>query len=249
MSGRLAGQGVLVTGAAGAIGGAVAFACAAEGASVVCVDRNAERVGAIGAGLPGDGHATLVADLTEPPARDAVVANAVERLGRLDALVDCAAVLRPAPFEEIDDADWDVHLEVNVKAVFGLCRAAARVMRESGGGRLVLFTSGCWQYGGLPDRLPYCTTKGAVVTMARGLARSLGPDNITVNTIAPGLVDSPMMDTGLDPETRARLEAATPLRRFGRPEEIATAAVFLASSDASYVSGATLTVSGGYVLH
>jgi 3-oxoacyl-[acyl-carrier protein] reductase len=101
----------------------------------------------------------------------------------------------------------------------------------------------------LSTRLPYATSKGAVTTMVRGLAKAYGPDNITVNAIAPGLIDTRMMRSGLTPEYRSELEQATPLRRFGRPEEIASVVAFLASDAASFISGATINVSGGFTLY
>jgi NAD(P)-dependent dehydrogenase (short-subunit alcohol dehydrogenase family) len=110
-------------------------------------------------------------------------------------------------------------------------------------------SSGAWLSGGMATRLPYATTKGAVTTMSRGLAKAYGPFGITVNTIAPGLIDTAMMRSGLSDVDRRQMEEATPLRRFGTPEEVASVVVFLASDSASFISGATINVSGGYTLY
>ena len=146
--------------------------------------------------------------------------------------------------------DWQKHMDSNVNATFFFARAAASIMKQQGkGGRIILMTSGAWLSGGMSDRLPYATTKGAVTTMARGLAKALGPFGITVNAIAPGLIDTAMMRKGLSDSARLQMEEATPLRRFGTPEEIASVVAFLASDAASFISGATINVSGGFTLY
>lgn len=246
----LAGKVVVCTGAAGGIGLPTAELFAAEGARVVCVDRDAMAADDVVAGLPGHGHVPLGADLGDRGSAEAVVRAAVEATGRIDVLAHLAAVLRPAPVAAVSEELWDEHLAVNLTATFFLARAAAQRLRAQGsGGRIVLITSGAWLSGGLPDRLPYATTKGAVTTMLRGLAKEYGPDGITVNAVAPGLVDTGMMRAGLPEGARGALEAATPLRRFADPVEIAAVIVFLASARASFVSGASVNVSGGHTLY
>ena len=116
-------------------------------------------------------------------------------------------------------------------------------------GRLILMSSGAWLSGGMSTRLPYATSKGAVTTMSRGLAKAYGPHGITVNAIAPGLIDTAMMRSGLSDVDRRTMEDATPLKRFGTPEEVAAVVVFLASDAASFISGATINVSGGFTLY
>lgn len=241
---------VICTGAAGGIGSVTAAMFADEGARVLCVDRTEALAQSTVGGLTGHDHAALACDLRDPSAGALIVRAAVNSLGGVDVLAHLAAVLVPNSVSSLTVDDWDLHMEVNARASFFLARAAATHMEEVGlGGRIVVATSGAWLSGGLPDRLAYASSKGAVTTMVRGMAKAFGPYGITVNAIAPGLVDTAMMSLGLDPETRQALHAATPLRRFARPEEIAACVVFLASAPASYVSGATLNVSGGFTLY
>jgi len=245
---RLDGQVAICTGAAGGIGRATARLLAAEGARVMLVDRD-ERVEEVLAELPGTGHAAFACDLRDPAAATEIVARTRAELGAPDALAHLAGVMVPCPLEQVDVAHWDLHQEVNVRGSFLLARAAADAMAAAGGGRIVLTSSGAWLSGGLPDRLPYAVSKGAVTTLVRGLAKALGPRGIAVNGVAPGMVETAMMRDGLAPATRAELERATPLGRFGTPEEIAAVIAFLASPAAGFVTGATVAVTGGVVLH
>lgn len=244
----MADKSVIVTGASGELGRTTAEALAAAGARVLCVDLD-PRVEEVPAALTGEGHGSMSGDLTRPAFSDEVVAAAVEQTDGLDALVHAAGILRPQPLDEVTVEEWDAHFDINVKASFLIGRAAGKAMCDRGSGRILFFSSGTWQYGGLPDRVAYGSSKGAVNTMSRSFARAFGPSGISVNCIAPGLIESPMMSSSLTDEKRTELEDAVPLRRFGRPEEVASVAVFLSSDAASYVSGATINVSGGYVLH
>lgn len=241
---------VLCTGAAGGIGRPTARLFAEEGARVVCVDRDPGAAESVAADLPGGDHVGLAADLRDRTSADGMVEEVVARTGRLDVLAHLAAVMRPAAVPDVDEELWNDHLSVNVTATFFLARAAADRMRAGArGGRIVLVTSGAWLSGGLPTRLPYATSKGAVTTMVRGLAKTYGGEGITINAVAPGLIDTAMMRSGLDATTRRSLEDATPLRRFGRPTEIASVIVFLASAHAAFVTGASVNVSGGQTLY
>jgi NAD(P)-dependent dehydrogenase (short-subunit alcohol dehydrogenase family) len=246
----LSDKAVVCTGAAGGIGQATAVLFAEEGARVLCVERTDELAEAALEALPGTGHAALAHDFGDSHAGPAVVEQAVESLGGVDVLAHLAAVMVPTSVPSITPEDWDLHMNVNARASFFLARAVAERMAQAGtGGRIVLASSGAWLSGGLPERLAYASSKGAVTTMVRGMAKAYGPKGITVNSVAPGLVDTAMMRNGLDDATRLALEAATPLGRFGRPAEIASCVVFLASTGASFISGATLNVSGGFTLY
>lgn len=246
----LTGKVILCTGAAGGIGSSTADLFAREGAQVVCVDRDADRLHQLVEELPGEGHLALAADLGAPDAAGQVIADAVRHAGRIDVLAHLAAVLRSIEIDDVTPEQWREHLAVNVEATFFLARGAATAMKRDGaGGRIIVVTSGAWLTGGMPTRAPYAATKGAVTSMLRSFAKVYGPFGITVNAVAPGLIDTAMMRDGLSPRQRAAMEAATPLGRFGRPEEVAATVVFLASSAASFVSGATLNVSGAYTLY
>lgn len=244
----LEGKQVLVTGAAGGIGSAVCAAFAEAGARVVAVDTHEERLAAVVAALPhADRHRAVAADLVDLEAHGALLDAAPE----LYALVHVAALaLRRADIADVTEEDWDRQHDVNLKATFFLCRAAAERMRERGeGGRIVTFASQAFWTGGFGGSVVYAASKGGVVSMSRGLARTYGPLGITVNTISPGLVDTPMLMDDLAPEALQGLLDATPLGRVARTDEMAGAAVFLASQHASYVSGATLNVSGGFLMY
>jgi NAD(P)-dependent dehydrogenase (short-subunit alcohol dehydrogenase family) len=246
----LEGKVVLLTGAAGGIGRPTAARFADEGATVVAVDRDAGALAELVSSLPGTGHSLIAATLTGQATAEAVVARVLRQHGRVDVVAHLAGMLEAIPVPEVNEQQWDQHMNVNVRATFFLARAAAEAMRSDGvRGRILLMSSGSWLSGGMPTRLPYATSKGAVTTMARSLAKEYGPAGICVNSIAPGLIDTAMMRNGLSSHDRVAMEAATPLRRFGRPEEIADTTVYLCSDRASFVSGATINVSGGNTLY
>ncbi len=247
----LEGRGVIVTGAAGGIGRAAAEAFAQAGARVMAVDLHQEAADEVVAGLAGGGHAAAGLDLNDLDAQRGLVERAVEELGGVQALVHIAAVLaRRDSVEEVTEQDWDFQVDTNLKAGFFLCRTAADAMIEAGGGgSITLFSSQGWWTGGFGGSVVYCASKGGIVSMARGLARTYGPHNIRVNAVAPGMVDTPMLMDDLAPEVFEALKAQTPLGRVAAPSEIAGVAVFLASDHASYVSGATLNVSGGFLMY
>lgn len=247
----LRGRGVLVTGAAGAIGAAVARSFAACGARVVVSDLRAEGLEATMASLPGDGHTALTADLTDVAALDAFLARADSECGGLVALAHLAAViLRRADLMSISEADWDVQVDVNLKASFFLNRAFAEQLRRAGrAGSIVNFSSQGWWTGGLGGSVVYSGTKGGIVSMTRGLARTYAPEGIRVNAVAPGLVDTPMLLDGLGEGLIEKLVEQVPLGRMATPEEIAPSVVFLASDHAGYITGATLNISGGFLMY
>lgn len=236
----LAGARVLVTGAAGGIGSAVAAAFAAAGSRLVVSDVARFE----------SPHHVEVADLRDPAACVRLVGAAAGTLGGLDAVAHLAGVLRRQDLAAVTEADWDLQQDVNLKAAFFLLRAAGELMTAQGtGGRLVAATSQGWWSGGYGGSAVYAASKGGLVSLCRGLARTYGPAGVTVNTVAPGAIDTPMLTTGLAPDALAGIEAATPLGRLGTPAEVAAAVLFLASRRASFITAATLNVSGGWLAY
>ena len=247
----LEGKGCFVTGAAGGIGREVALALARAGARAV-VDLDQAACDAVVAELERpDEHLAIGADLTDLSSHDALLGRAVDAFGRLDVLVCCAAILRRRnTIDEVTEEDWDVQFDINLKAVFFLNRAAARIFREAGrGGRIVNFSSQGWWSGGFGGSVVYSATKGGIVSMTRGLARRLAPDGITVNHVSPGAADTSMMRSGMTDEGLAKFVEMIPLGRMAEPSEVASTVLFLASDLAGYVTGATMNVSGGQLMY
>ena len=246
----LEGRGVIVTGAASGIGRAVAISMAGAGARVAAIDLDEPGLRSALSELPGTGHLPVVFDLSETSAIPQLVASVVERLGDLWALANVAAVLRRRSLDEVNEEDWNLQMDVNVKASFLLSREAGNVMvAAGGGGRIINFSSMAWLTGPFLGSDAYLIGKAGIVTMTRGLARSFGPHGILVNTISPGQIDTPMQHLDNPPELSERTAAQCPLGRMGRPEEVAAVAMFLASDHASFVNGATINVSGGLVMY
>jgi NAD(P)-dependent dehydrogenase (short-subunit alcohol dehydrogenase family) len=247
----LEGKSVIVTGGSGGIGREVCLAFAAAGARVAVVDLDRQSVDAVVAEMEGGPHLALVHDLRPVSGHTALIAQVVKEFGQLDVLVQTAAVLirRPSVFE-VSEADWDLQHDVNLKASFFLCQAAARTMKEQAtGGRIINFTSQGWQSGGFGGSVAYAATKGGIVSMTRGLARSLAKDKITVNAVSPGAADTAMMRSGMDDAALASTIAQIPLGYMAAPSELAGTVLFLASDHAGYITGATINVSGGWLMY
>jgi NAD(P)-dependent dehydrogenase (short-subunit alcohol dehydrogenase family) len=247
----LEGKGVIVTGAAGGIGRAVVSAFATTGAKVLAVDLDQARADEAVDGLDGSGHIAVGADLGDLSTHQALIERARSDFGNFYVLANLAAVLRRrGSLDEVTEADWDFQHGVNLKAAFFLCRAAGNAMIEQGqGGRIITFSSQGWWTGGFGGSVVYAATKGGVTSMTRGLARTFGPHRITVNTVSPGQVHTPMLMTGLAPEVYESMKKQTPLGYVAEPEELAGPVVFLASDHARYITGATLNVSGGFLMY
>jgi 3-oxoacyl-[acyl-carrier protein] reductase len=249
MSGVLAGQRALVTGGAGGIGRAIAIALAAEGAAVAIADvadpaKSAATVAAI---EQASGRAFACrADIADEAQVMALFADAVPRLGGLDIVVNCAGILFEKALRDTTAAEFDRLIAVNLRGTFLVGREALRVMARERRGRVINIASEL-AYLGCERMSVYCASKGAVVSLTRSWAREFAPD-ILVNAIAPGPTDTPMLTTDhMDAATVAG-SGNVPLGRIGRPEEIAAAAVFLASPANSYMTGQCISPNGGAVM-
>lgn len=237
----LAGRIALVTGAASGIGRATAQRLADAGVRVTGVDLKP-----IAAGIC---DATIEADLSRPESCEHAVEAVLARAGRLDILVNAAAILRRVPIAGADAALWDEVMNANLLSQFALCRAAARPMRRQRGGRIVNVSSTAAFNGGADNSSIYAISKGGVLALTKSFARQLVADNVLVNAICPGGIDTPMGRYGFTAESwDAHFETRVPLRRAGEPEEVADAILFLCSDWASYVTGHTLDVEGGLML-
>jgi NAD(P)-dependent dehydrogenase (short-subunit alcohol dehydrogenase family) len=247
---RLADKVAVITGGAAGIGFAYARRFLAEGARVVVADV-ADPLAAAEK-LDGGGRVLGVpTDVSDAAAVRAMVAAAVERFGRIDVLVNNAAMfaaLKPQRFDEIPEAEWNRVLAVNVTGVWNCARAVVPVMRARGGGRIVNVASAIVAKG-TALLLHYVTSKGAVVAMTRALARELGPDGITVNAVAPGLILSESVQANPDITgfQSAAVMSVRSLKRDAYPEDVEGTVVFLASDDSAFMSGQTLIVDGGSV--
>ena len=245
-------RGVVVTGGAGGIGREVVAAYASAGARVAVVDLDEDSCAEVVAGLEHpERHLAIGARLDDLTTHEAVLRRALDAVGRLDVLAHLAAVLRRrATVDDVTEEDWDLQLDVNLKATFFLNRSVARLFREQGrGGRIVNFATQGWQTGGFGGSVVYAASKGGVVALSRGLARTFAPDAITVNTVSPGAVDTPMMRDGMSDEALASFLAMVPLGRLAAPSELAGIVLFLSSDHASYITGATVNVSGGQLMY
>jgi 3-oxoacyl-[acyl-carrier protein] reductase len=239
----------LITGASSGIGEEITKAMAAAGATVAAVARNEERLSRVLDEIePGNGDGFgIVRDLTEEGAPQAVVEEAVERLGSLDILANVAGIMELGPLSETAIESLDRQFETNVRAAFALTQAALPHLRESRG--VIIFISSMAALAAFPESAAYTATKGAIEAVARQLAVELAPDGIRVNAIAPGEIDTPMNRQFYEehPEFVEYMEEFTPAGRLGKATDIAPAAVFLASDMARFVYGVSLPVDGGVV--
>lgn len=252
---RLANKTLLITGGGSGIGRATALLAAREGARVAVADRNLdaarETVGLL-AGPLGDGGLAIGMDVTQSADCARMVAETLARFGRIDILCSNAGYGITGDVVSTREEDWQALFDVNVKGVFLCAKHVVPVMRGQGGGAIVNTASNIAIIG-LKDRVTYVASKGAVDSLTRAMALDHVGDNIRVNAVAPGPIGSPYFDRMIanapDPEEFKRvLNARCPMNRLGRPEEVAQVIIFLASDDASFVTGATYVVDGGGVV-
>lgn len=241
----LSGMTALVTGASGGIGSAIARALAAQGARLALSGSNVEKLEAFRAELGGD-HVALPCNLADPAAVDALVPQAVEALGKLDILVNNAGVTRDNLAMRMKDDEWEQVIKVNLEAAFRLIRSAAKPMMKARFGRVVSITSVVGVTGN-PGQANYAASKAGLIGMSKALAQELASRNITVNCVAPGFIRSAMTDALPDAQKEALL-GRIPAGKLGEGDDIAAAVVYLASREASYVTGQTLHVNGGMAM-
>jgi NAD(P)-dependent dehydrogenase (short-subunit alcohol dehydrogenase family) len=237
---RLEGKIALVTGGLSGIGRAVVNRMAAEGAIAIAADITAEQTD-LAASQP-----VCRVDVSDPASVAAMVQAVVQVFGRLDCLVNSAGIGRDTPFLETSLEEFDRIIAINLRGSFIVGQAAARAMRESGGGAIVNIASVSGMTGNV-GRSAYGASKGGVVLLSKVMAVDLANFNIRVNVLAPGPVESPMSLALHTAQVRAQWNERVPMRRYGTPEEMAGVAVFLCSDDASYITGHVIAVDGGFM--
>lgn len=243
---RLKDRIALVTGAATGIGQAVAHALAAEGAVVVAADLNAVGAKATAEKL-GKAHRAVTVDVACESSVNDMVAAAIAHTGGLDILVTVAGIGMHKPFLTLSLEDWQKVHAINLQGTFLCCRAVARHMVEAGRkGALITIASGAATRASASISA-YAATKGGVLSFTRAIAVDLAPYGIRANAICPGPVATELVDKAHSPQMRKAFEATVAMHRYAKPAEIAGAAVFLASDEASYITGADLAVDGGFV--
>ncbi|MFV0407112.1 MAG: SDR family NAD(P)-dependent oxidoreductase [Propioniciclava sp.] len=237
----LTGRSVVVTGASGGIGSRIVMALATSGTQVVGVD------------LPGhpipehEGITPVAADLTDLATHAGLFGQAAAR-APLVGLVHTAAIIRRTEIDLVTEAEFDAQVAVNLKASYFLNREAWRALRGHGGS-IVNYISQGWMTGGYQGSTVYAATKGALASMTRGFARSFAPDQVRVNAVSPGFIDTEMMHAGISAHDRDQITTQVPLGRLGQPEELVGATTFLLSDAASYITGAVINVSGGQLMY
>ncbi|KAB2915046.1 MAG: 3-oxoacyl-[acyl-carrier-protein] reductase [Hyphomicrobiaceae bacterium] len=237
----------LVTGATGGIGGAIARALHKQGATVAISGRQKDKLDALAAELGSRVH-VCPCDLADKAQVAKLVDEAVAKLGRLDILVNNAGLTKDNLFMVMKDDQWDDVIAVNLTSTFMLMRAAARSMMraKTGYGRIINISSVSGVIGN-PGQGNYAASKAGMIGMSKSLAREVASRGITVNCIAPGFISTPMTDA-LNDKQVATIKEAIPAQRFGTPDDIAAATVYLAAAEAGYMTGQTLHVNGGMVM-
>jgi NAD(P)-dependent dehydrogenase (short-subunit alcohol dehydrogenase family) len=238
---------IAVTGGASGIGQTIAVEFARRGANIAVCDRASLEHTTAELRAAGIEALAVPVDVSHRPEVDRFVAAAVERFGRLDVAVCCAGVRSRIPFEALGRDEWHRVMDINLLGTFYTCAAALRPMKESRSGRIVTISSLAGQVGGTLVNVAYSATKAGIIALTKVAAKEAAPFNVTVNSIAPGTIDTPFIGD-YDESLRERLQSLIPLGRLGRAEDVAGAALFLASDFADWITGTTVSVSGGQVM-
>ena len=237
----------IVTGGAQGIGEGICFRLAEEGAKIAIFDVNLEEAKKTAKEIEKAGGAALAlkVDVSKSSEVDSAVKQALSKFGKIDILVNNAGISLVSKVANMTDEIWDRTFAVNMKGIFLCCRAVIPHMKERKYGKIINLASILALRGG-PYYAHYGATKAGVVAFTQGLAMELGPHNINVNAIGPGIIDTPMAAGDVELEYRQRLIKGIPMRRIGTPRDIANAALFLASDEAAYITGQCLYVCGGW---
>ncbi len=252
-AGSLAGRIAIITGAAQGIGAQYARALAAAGASVTVADVQDTQPVAQSIVAAGGQALAVKADVTDPVSVKGMVAATVEHFGKVDILINNAALFGNVafkPFEQLESAEWDRMMTVNVRGVFECCKAVSPAMRKNGYGKIVNIASAI-VFKGAPMMLHYVASKGAIIAMTRSLAREMGNDGIRVNSLAPGLVMSE--NVLANPAWKGAVVdnnvASRALKRDAKPEDMTGTVIYLCSEASDFVTGQVLVVDGGSIMH
>lgn len=248
---RHAGKKALVTGAGSGIGRAIALELGAQGAHVAVLDVDAKKAGAVVDELEAARSPQglrVEADVSDVAQVDAAVAETIAAFDRIDILVNNAAIVEYCLFRDLTEDIWDRTLAVNLKGVFNCTRATIVHMREQGYGRIVSISSVAGVTGS-PRASHYSAAKAGIIGLTKTIAKELGPDGITINAVAPGLIDTPLtLAPSYPQDIRERYLSLTPLGRTGTPEDVAYLASFLASDEASFITGQVVSPNGGFLI-
>ena len=246
---KLKGRVAIITGGARGIGKAVALTFVREGANIGIVDVDRERAETLQREIIGkEGHAmTLSCDISKSYEVHDMVRQVRGAFGRVDILVNNAGIIRRGTIETVTEEDWDRVIEVNLKGTFNCCKAVVEIMKQQGYGKIVNVSSIAGKIGDITSAPGYGSSKAAVDALTKTLARQLAPYGINVNAVSPHAIETEMSAQWTE-ERRREIVASIPLRRLGKPEDVAEAVLFLASDSASFITGEILDVNGGALM-
>ena len=238
---------IVVTGAGGGIGTAIAQRFARESGQVVVTDSNADGAEATTKSIVAEGLSavTMVADISKRDACYQLIDDVMAKFGKIDVLINNAGINRRGPIMELTDEDWDMTMAVNVTSMFHLCRATIPHMIKSGGGAIVN-TASQWGLHPAPGHIAYNVSKAAVASFTQNLARDYAPQKIRVNAVCPGEIGTPMLQKAAERKglTFADFDKMVPFGRIGRPDEVAALMAFLASDEAEFMCGSLVEITG-----
>ena len=237
----------IITGAASGIGAAASEVLVARGATVAMADNNGEMLEKKAGAISADSERVLAVrtDVSQEDQVNALVKRTLDAYGRIDFLVNSAAILACTSFIDLNPEEWDYHMNINLRGSYLTCKAVVPYMVTQGKGAIVNVSSGAGRSASITGGAHYTVSKAGLIGLGRHLAMELGPKGIRVNIVCPGVTLTPMAEEYIDPDRQARIASRVPLRRLAEPMEPAHAIAFLLSEEASFITGACLDVNGG----